>query len=178
MKVPVTGGGLAALFLMGGGGGPEPDIPRALADLLAEGDTAVTLRGVEDCATSRCYRTRVELPRAQTWKLIVGLTAIDQMPGAPTDPPLDQIPPLTLEILTDTATFRLVELVGSATIDGSTAAVRLRIAAPNEPVSINAPPPNLVDDPRDSIGGGGGGGGGVAPPPPVQVPPVPASIAP
>jgi hypothetical protein len=51
--------------------------------------------------------------------------------------------------------------------------MRLRIAAPNEPVSIEPPPPGLVD-----VGGDFGvGGGGVVAPVPVQVDPVPAETA-
>ena len=170
-KAPAMGGGLAGLFLFGGGGAaPQVDVPRALADLVDDPETTVELRGVEDCATGRCYRTVVGLPPAQVWELIVGLTGIDRMQGgAAVQPPLADIPHLAFEILTDTATLRLVDLVASGTADGSTAAIRLRVAAPNEPVAIEPPPPGLVDE------GGAGfgiGGGGVAVPEPAR--PVPA----
>jgi hypothetical protein len=171
-KAPATGG-IAGLLLLGGGGAaPRVDVPRALADLVGDPETVVELRGVEDCATGRCYRTVVGLPPAQVWKLVVGLTGIDQMQGgAAMQPPLADIPPLAFEILTDTATLRLVDLVASGAADGSTAAVRLRVAAPNEPVAIEPPAPGLVDE------GGAGfgiGGGGVAVPEPARPVPVPA----
>lgn len=165
-KFPAMGG-MVGLFLLGGGGAaPQVDVPRALMDLLDDVETAVELRGVEDCATGRCYRTAIGLPPAQVWKLIVGLTGIDRLQGGRAiEPPMDQIPPIVLEVLTDTATLRLVDMVGSAGMNGSTAALRLRVAAPNEPVAIEAPPPGLVDN-----AGAGFGGGGVAPAPAQPVP--------
>lgn len=167
-KFPAVGG-MAALFLMGGLGGVQPDARPILVDLLDDVETAVELRGLEDCATGRCYRTAVRLPPAQVWKLIAELTGVDKIPGRdPVVPQLDQIPPLVLDVYTDKATLRLVELVASAGMDGSTVAVRIRVAAPNEPVSINAPPADLVD--QGNPGFGIGGGGVVAPVPPKAIP--------
>jgi hypothetical protein len=161
-------GGMAGIFLLGGGAVPQVDVPGALADILDDAETVVELRGVEDCATGRCYRTTVDLPPAQVWKLVVGLTGLDRIPGgAAMEPPLADIPPIAVEILTDTATLRLVDMVASGVDDGSTAAVRLRVAAPNEPVAIDPPPPGLVDDAGANIGGGGGF---VVPAPPQPVP--------
>jgi hypothetical protein len=171
-KVPAMGG-IAGIFLLGGGApGPQVDVPVALADLVDDPETVVELRGVEDCATGRCYRTVVGLPPAQVWKLLVGVTGIDKLQGgAAVQPPLADIPPISLEILTDTATLRLVDLVATGTAGSTTTAVRLRVAAPNEPVAIEPPPPGLVDDPGANMGGGGV----VAPAPPVVKPaPVPA----
>lgn len=166
MKLPGMGG-MAGIFLLGGGAAPQVDLPRALVDILDDAETVVELRGVDDCATGRCYRTTVDLPPAQVWKLVVGLTGIDRMPGgAGIQPPLADIPPIALEVLTDTATLRLVDMVASGVDDGSTAAVRLRVAAPNEPVAIDPPPPDLVDDAGANIGGGGF----VVPAPPQPVP--------
>jgi hypothetical protein len=109
----------------------------------------------------------VALPPAQVWKLFVGITAIDKVPGgAAMQPPLADIPPIAIEIFTDTATLRLVDLLASGAADGSTVAVRIRVAAPNEPVAVEAPPPGLVDDAGANIGGGGFQ---VAPPQPVPV---------
>lgn len=171
MKVPAMNGGLLAMFMVGGGGaGQQPDVRVVLSDLLDDAETTVELKGVEDCATGRCYVTVVGLPPAQVWKLVVGISGIDRMQGAPQ--PMEQpqgIPGLALQVVTDTATLRLVELAGSVSVEASTAAVRLRVAAPNEPVAINAPPPALVDNPRDNIGGGGF----VGPPVAVPVQPVP-----
>lgn len=176
-KIPAMGG-IAAIFLLGGGGGPPVDTARALADLAADPATTSELRGVEDCPTGRCYRTTVQLLPAQVWKLIVRLTGIDKMQGGvgmQQQPP--DIPPVSLEILTDTATLRLVDMVVSGAANGSTAALRLRVAAPNEPVAIEPPPPGLVDNPGVDMGGGGV----PAPAPPVVGPvrPVPVeSIGP
>jgi hypothetical protein len=168
-KVPAMGG-IAGIFLLGGNAAvPQVDVKAALADLLDDSDTVVELRGVEDCTTGRCYRTAVGLPPAQVWKLVVGLTGIDKLPGGPPVQQPADIPPISLEILTDTATLRLVDLVATGTAGSTTTALRLRVAAPNEPVAIEAPPPQLVDDPGSNLGGGGF----VAPAPPV-VKPVPA----
>lgn len=165
--------GMAGLFLFGGLGAAQPDVRGALVDLLDDAETAVELRGVEDCASARCYRTAVLLPPAQFWKLFVGLTGIDRMRGGQgVQPPLEDVPALQLEILTDTASLRLVEIAGSASLDGNGIAFRLQVGAPNEPVSIEPPPPGLVD-----VGGDFGVGGGVVAPVPVQVDPVPAETA-
>jgi hypothetical protein len=170
-KVPAMGG-IAGIFLLGGNvAAPQVDVPAALADLLDDPETVVELRGVEDCPTGRCYRTVVGLPPGQVWKLAVGLTGIDKLPGGAEQPQPAGIPPIAFEILTDTATLRLVDLVATGTANGSSVAVRLRVAAPNEPVAIEPPPPHLVDD----AGVNFGGGGVVAPPAPVVRPvPVPA----
>jgi hypothetical protein len=170
-KVPAMGG-IAGIFLLGGNAAvPEVDVKAALADIVDDPETVVELRGVEDCTTGRCYRTVVGLPPGQVWKLIVGVTGIDKMQGAPLQAPAD-LPPISLEILTDTATLRLVDLVGTGTAGTTTTALRLRVAAPNEPVAIEAPPPALVDEPGANIGGGGI----VAPVAPVGRPvPVPAA---
>jgi hypothetical protein len=169
-KVPAMGG-IAGLLLMGGGAvAPAVDVPAALAVLVDDPEVVVELQGVVDCAAGRCYRTAVGLPPAQVWKLLVALTGIDRMQGAPAQQPPD-IPPLSLEVLTDTATLRLVDLVATGTAGSTTTALRLRVAAPNESVTIEPPPPNLVDEPGSNLGGGGV----VAPPAPVVRPvPVPA----
>jgi hypothetical protein len=164
---------MVALFLMGGGGAgmQPPDVRKVLASFVDDPDTSVELRGVEDCATGRCYVTQIALPPAQVWKLVVGLIGLDQMPdvGGGLEQPAG-LPPLALQVVTDTATLRLVELVASATAEGSTVGMRLRIAAPNEPVSIEPPPPGLVD----AIGPDFGvDGGGVVAPAPAPVQPVP-----
>lgn len=173
MKVPVMGGGLLAMFLMGGGGLPQTDTRQVLTDLVDDAETSVELRGVEDCATGKCYVTIVSLPPAQVWKLVVGLTGIDRMPGAaPITEQPQGIPALALQIATDTATLRLVELAASVSMETSNVAVRLQVAEPNQPVSINAPPPALVDDPKDTVGGGGMAPG-PAPVQPVPIPPAP-----
>jgi len=170
-KVPAMNG-IAGIFLLGGGAaGPQVDVPAALADLVDDPETVVELRGVEDCTTGRCYRTVVGLPPGQVWKLVIGLTGIDKMPGGAVQPQPGDIPPISFEILTDTATLRLVDLVATGTANGSSVAVRLRVAAPNEPVAIEPPPPGLVDEPGANLGGGGV----VAPVAPVTRPvPVPA----
>lgn len=174
-KVPAAGG-MVSFFLMGGGeaGMPPPDVPRVLRSILDDPQIRVELRGVEDCAPGRCYVTNVELPPDQVWKLIVGLLGLDRMPGvgAGLEQPAD-IPPIALQVVTDTATLRVVELVASAAAEGSAVAMRLRIAAPNEPVSIEPPPPGLVDP-----FGGNEGGGGVVAPMPVPAQPVPAQPVP
>jgi hypothetical protein len=175
-KVPVAGGGMVALLLMGGGGGAgtqPPDVRKVLGSVLADPEISIELRGVEDCATGRCYVTQIALPPALLWKLVVGLIGLDQMPDLAGE--LDQpagLPPVALQVVTDTATLRLVELVASAAADGSTVAMRLRIGAPNDPVSIEPPPPGLVDAFMDNEGGGG-----VIAPMPVPAQPVPAETA-
>jgi hypothetical protein len=174
-KVPAAGGGMVALLLMGGGGGgmQPPDVRKVLGSILVDPEISIELRGVEDCVTGRCYVTQIALPPALLWKLVVGLIGLDQMPDLAGE--LDQpagLPPVALQVVTDTATLRLVELVASAAADGSTVAMRLQIGAPNEPVSIEPPPPGLVDDFQ-----GNEGGGGVIAPMPVPAQPVPAETA-
>lgn len=170
-KVPAMGG-IAGIFFMGGGApGPQVDVPAALADIIDDADTVIELQGIVDCQAGRCYRTAVGLPPAQVWKLVVGLTGVDRIQGgAPVQQPPD-IPPISIEVLTDTATLRLVDMIATGTAGTTTTALRLQVGAPNEPVAIEAPPPQLVDDPGSNLGGGGV----VAPPAPVVEPvPVPA----
>jgi hypothetical protein len=173
-KVPAAGGGMVALLLMGGGGAgmQPPDVRKVLGSVLADPEITTELRGVEDCATGRCYVTQIALPPALLWKLVVGLIGLDQMPdlAGEVEQPVG-LPPVALQVITDTATLRLVELVASAAAGGSTVAMRLQIAAPNEPVSIEPPPPGLVDVFQ------GNEGGGVIAPAPVPAQPVPVETA-
>jgi hypothetical protein len=112
----------------------------------------------------------VEVPRESVWPLVVGLMGLDRIPGVqPPAPALDDLPTISIAVLADTATLHLVELTGGGSIAATSAQVRLRLADHDSPVSIQPPPPELVDP---AVGGGAGV------PQPVPAQPVPAQPVP
>jgi hypothetical protein len=71
---------------------------------------------------------------------------MDQMRGGMVpEPPPGSVPVVALAVLTDTATLRLVELSAGASVDGGSVRFRAQLANPNGAVTIDPPPPNLVD---------------------------------
>ena len=148
-KIPMIGLDAALLFgrAAGLGQGQAPDYLGVIVGVAADARTGLELRGIEACETGRCYRTAITISREQIWPIVVKLLGLDRFPGgAAMQPPADQLPTISIEILTDTATERLVDLVGSATVAGTTISLGLRISAPNQPVQIQAPPPDLVEN--------------------------------
>ncbi len=130
---------LRSVLLGGGAGGASPDVVPILGAILADPATRMELVGVEDCAAGRCYRTKRSA--------VVKLMGLDRIPGGAEAPPAESIPGITFEILSDTATLRLVDGYASASAGGTVVNVRVQVSAPNVPVSIQAPPRNLVNPP-------------------------------
>jgi hypothetical protein len=90
------------------------------------------------------------------WKLGMKLTGMDQVQGFQQPQP-QGIPPIGLELLSETKTFRLIDGVISGSSAGNSMSVRVQIANQDEPVAIQAPNPALVDD-QGGFGFGLGGG--------------------
>jgi hypothetical protein len=148
IRMPIAGGlGPGAVLGMPVVAKP-PDLPALLTEALADPTTTIELRGVEDCATGRCYRVAVGLTAERVFDLFIALSGMDQMPG------FDEemlaaggfLPALGIEVVSDTASLRLTELAVSASMQGTAIALRVQLARFDEPVSIQAPPPALVDD--------------------------------
>jgi hypothetical protein len=151
VKMPMAGGlggfGPGAVFGVPGGIDP-PNVPAMLAEVLADPTTTIELRGVEDCAAGRCYRLAVGLAPERVFKLVVTATGMDQMPGFDEQAALAGgfIPGLGVEVVSDTATLRMIEASVSASVQGTAVAVRLQLSRFDEPVAIQPPPPALVDN--------------------------------
>ena len=162
-KVTIPAGvGMNPITWFGGGFGAglgTPDVQTVLAGALADGSIGVQLRGVEDCRTGRCYHTALTVPPDHVWQLAMKLSGMDRMGvGVAEQPPVGDLPAISIELLTDTKTLRLVDAIGSGSVKGSSASLRIQLANHDEPVVIQPPNPALVDDQ------GGFGFGGAAPP--------------
>jgi len=109
----------------------------------------------------------VEIPPESVWPLLVRLTGLDQVPEfqQPAPDPAD-LPSVSLTVMADTATLRLVDLVVGGSNDGTSVQLHVQLTAHDGPVAIDPPPPDQVEP------GFGFGGGGVAPPEPMSVAPV------
>lgn len=140
-RIPGGGTNPAMIFSLRGGvgPGPGPDYLALLRGIVTDPQTTFELRGVEDCDAGRCYHTAIGLTGAQLWALAVELMALDEIPGAPGRPPLEDLPSLSIEVLTDVATLRVVDLVGTATMNGGSIAIRLRLSGFDQAVAIEAP---------------------------------------
>ena len=161
-KVPMPGGAGAfpGMFLGMGGVGDPPDVPKIVAAALADPATTLELRGVEDCATGKCYRLAIALTPATIVRMSLDLTNMDEQGFVSEEELLAQgvVPGLTLEVVSDTASLRLLEIQTSATLQGTSTSMRLILSRHDEPVSIQPPPPELVDSPNfGPIFQGGGG---------------------
>jgi hypothetical protein len=165
-----------SVLLMGGGLGNGPDYFAILTAAASDPAIGIGLTGVEDCAAGRCYRTTIQIPPNAVWPLLVRMTGLDQVPGMqPPAPDASQLPLVTLSVLTDTASLRLVELTGGGSLQGATVEVAIRLSNHDAPVSITAPPANLIDQ---GFGGEFGGefGGGFGPVGPAPMEPEPSPI--
>jgi hypothetical protein len=151
MKMPMAGGlgglGPGAIFGMPAAIKP-PNVPALLAEALADPTTTIELRGVEDCPAGRCYRVAVGLAPERVFKLVVTATGMDQMPGFDEQAAMAGgfVPGIGLEVVSDTASLRMIEATLSASLQGTAIAVRLQLSRFDEPVAIQPPPPALVDD--------------------------------
>jgi hypothetical protein len=145
-----AGMGMNPIGLLGGGGfgvAGAPDVQVVLAAALADGSISAQLRGVEDCRTGRCYRTAVTVPPDKVWQLAMKLTGMDRMgAGIAQQPPVGDIPAISIELLTDTKTLLLIDALGSGSAQGTSASLRVQLANHNEPIAIQIPDPALVDD--------------------------------
>jgi hypothetical protein len=132
---------------MGGFGGPgaaAPDVPKLLATLAADPGVDVSLVRVEDCAGARCYRVRAAIPAGVVWSTLVEAMSLDQLaPDAARQPP--DFPGLGLEAVFDTTSLRLAELSLAAHTGSSDVSAVARFTAHDRPLTVQAPPPGLVD---------------------------------
>lgn len=161
------------MLLLGGGGlGNGPDYFAILTAAAADPAIGINLTGVEDCPTGRCYRTTIQIPPNAVWPLVVRMTGLDQIPGMqPPAPDVSQLPLVSLSVLSDTASLRLVELTGSGSLQGTTVEVKIRLSNHDAPVSITAPPADLIDP-----GFGFDGGFGPVGPAPMEPEPAPIDV--
>jgi hypothetical protein len=135
--------GPAAIFGPGFGG-PGPDVLAILRELITHQATTMETRPVEGCAAGSCYRVNVFVPAEVTWASLTKAFGFDRFPDA-MEMPAD-FPGVAVDVLSDTRTLRLVDLVASASVpNGDSGGIRLQLADPNGQVTIQAPPPALVD---------------------------------
>lgn len=146
-----------AMFMGAAPGGPGPDYPRILAELAADPGIDVQLLGVEECATGRCYHVSVTIPPAELWPLVTKLLGLDRFPGFTPEPPdAAALPPISIDLLSDTGSLRLVTATIGGQAQGTSVLLRVELPEVNGPVSIQPPPPELVDVANPGFGVGGG----------------------
>ena len=140
-RIPEAGLNPSILFTLARGeAGEPPDYLALLTAVVTDPRTTFELRGVEDCDPGRCYHTVIAITREQVWPLVIELAGLDAIPGGVEPPPPGDLPLISIEVLTDMATLRLVDLVGTATVnDGNSVAIRMRVSAVNQDVVIEAP---------------------------------------
>jgi hypothetical protein len=140
-RIPGAGLDPAAILMGRGGvgGGQPPDYLALLRSVVTDPQTTIELRGVEDCDVGRCYHTGIGLTGAQIWELAADVLRFEEIPGAPARPPLADLPSISIELLSDVATLRLIDLVGTATVNDGSVAIRVRISAFDQEVIIEAP---------------------------------------
>jgi hypothetical protein len=158
-KVPMVGGvpGLLGGGLFGGAPVPAPDVPKILAEAMADPATTIELRGVADCATGRCYQVAIALPPERVFKAVVSFTGMDQQPDFDEQAVMAgaSVPGIGLELAVDTVSMRVVEATVSASLQGTAFAMRVQLSRFDEQLSIQAPPPALVDEPGAILEGVG-----------------------
>jgi hypothetical protein len=132
---------------------PNPAIAVALRVLLEDASLETGLLGMESCGDLQCYRIRATVAPDLIWRAMNGALF-----GAPPDteiPPVDpSIPPVTLELMIEESTRRLVSVATSITHEGST--VNLAASFSNHDVEVQflAPPPDQIDDNTGGFGQG------------------------
>jgi len=140
-------GGMDGIRPLLPGGAALADVPAILAGALADPTTTQELQGVVDCATGRCYHVLVSVSPDRVLTAVIDLVDLDQQPG------FDEhelrrsgfVPALAVDIAVDTASHRLVDASVSLSLQGYPVTVRMQLSRFDEQVSIQPPPPALVD---------------------------------
>lgn len=142
-------------------------IVAAIETAIGGSGVVLHLEDAQACGDATCYHVVADLDPTSAWQLfapIVGGGAAD----GPAPPDLN-LRPVTLDVLVDQPTRRLVGLATTVPIQGFAIGLQLMLTNHDVPVAIAAPPPGLVDRfDFNNIGGGGGvihGGETMAPQP-------------
>ena len=135
-----------------------PAIAVALRALLSDPGLTAKLEGMETCGDRQCYHVTLTIAPDLTWRAVNG-ALVGAPPGgelAPVDP---AVPEITLDVLVDEATRRLVSASTSIAVEGQS--VDLAATLSDHDVEFDLVPPQ----PEQVVEGNVGGGTGATPAP-------------
>jgi hypothetical protein len=131
-----------------------PAIAVALKALLADPGIVTKLEGMESCDGGQCYHVTATIAPEVTWQVLNG-GLLGGEPGAEIAPPDPGVPEITLDVLVDEATRRLMSVKTNVVVEGMTADLAATLSAHDVEFDLLPPSPDQVFDPNDTVGGGG-----------------------
>ena len=131
-----------------------PAIAVALKALLADPGITTTLEGMESCEGGQCYHVTATIAPEVTWRALNG-GLLGGEPGAEIGPADPSVPEITLDVLVDEATRRLMSVKTSVAVEGMTADLAATLSNHDVEFDLLPPSPDQVFDPNDTVGGGG-----------------------
>ncbi|HEV8545375.1 MAG TPA: hypothetical protein VGQ64_03725 [Candidatus Limnocylindrales bacterium] len=141
-------------------GGQQPfasndQIVAAVETAIGGSGVVLSLGDAQACGDATCYRVVADLDPMSAWQLFAPI--ITGVVGAEPLPPDLNLRPVTLDVLVDQRSRRLVGLATTVQVQGFAIGLRLTLTNHDVPVAIAPPPPGLVDKfDINNIGGGGG----------------------
>jgi hypothetical protein len=128
-----------------------PAIAVAFRALLSDPGLTTKLEGMEACGDGQCYHVTLTIAPDLTWRAING-ALVGAQPGGELGPVDPAIPEITLDVLVDEATRRLMSLSASVTAQGQS--VDLTATFSNHDVEFDLVPPSPDQVVESNVGGG------------------------
>jgi hypothetical protein len=119
-----------------------PAIAVALKALLSDPGLTAKLEGMETCGDRQCYNVTLAIPPDLTWRVVNG--ALLGQPGEDVGPVDPAIPEITLDVLVDESTRRLMSLSTSIALEGQSVDLTATLSNHDVEFDLVPPPPDRV----------------------------------
>ena len=129
-----------------------PAIAVALRALLSDPGLTAKLEGMETCGDRQCYHVTLTIAPDLTWRAING-ALVGAPPGGELGPVDPAVPEITLDVLVDEATRRLVSLSTSIAVQGQSVDLTATLSDHDVEFDLVPPPPDQVVE--SNVGGTG-----------------------
>ena len=129
-----------------------PAIAVALRALLSDPGLTAKLEGMEACGDRQCYHVTLTVDPDLTWRAING-ALVGAPPGGELGPVDPAVPEITLDVLVDEATRRLMSLSTSVTAQGQSVDLTATLSDHDVEFDLVPPPPDQVVE--TNVGGTG-----------------------
>jgi hypothetical protein len=119
-----------------------PAIAVALKALLSDPGLTAKLEGMGTCGDRQCYHVTLAIPPDLTWRVVNG--ALLGQPGEDVGPVDPAIPEITLDVLVDEPTRRLMSLSTSIALEGQSVDLTATLSNHDVEFDLVPPPPDRV----------------------------------
>ena len=120
-----------------------PAIAVALRALLSDPGLTAKLEGMKTCGDRQCYHVTLTIAPDLTWRAING-ALLGAPPGGELGPVDPAVPEITLDVLVDEATRRLMSLSTSIAVDNQSVDLSATLSNHDVEFDLVPPPPEQV----------------------------------